>query len=164
MRSFHTKVGNIIIVFIILVPAFLIILSQALYNNIPEGEAKTINAHYLDHAITGDRSKEILISFSDYDFLWVKWNIGVVADNLDSVDPGAELTIKVHPRCNRIMSITCGCDIICDYNDTLQAMRTERRGFILLGIVMYLILFVLLCISKEGQAVLNKYKKIVKKK
>ena len=87
------------------------------------------------------------------------WNNVEVANNLNGVDAGEMLSIKVHPKCGRIMSIHSGGLTLCDFNDTLKAMDAERRIFLIIGLGMYVLYVVLYLISAEGQKFIKKYRK-----
>ena len=153
-------ITGLVLVCLAIAPAYLIIATQIQYSHIEESEAVTVTAHYSMHEerIRG-KSSYLLVSFLDHDPLEVHWNNVEVANNLNEVDAGEMLSIKVHPKCGRIMSIRSGGLTLCDFNDTLKAMDAERRIFLIIGLGMYVLYVVLYLISAEGQKFIKKYRK-----
>lgn len=132
-----------VIMFIAVVPAALVVFTQIRYSRIGETEAETIVADYLDSRIEGYRSSALVIHCTSQKPMKVLWNCTAVADALKSVDPGEALTIKIHPRGQYIMSIRCGERTILSFDSSLKAMRTERTGFLIIALVVYLLLILL---------------------
>ena len=153
-------ITGLVLVCFAIAPAYLIVATQIQYSHIEEPEAVTVTAHYSMHEerVRG-KSPYLLISFFDHDPLEVHWNNVEVANNLNGVDAGEMLSIKVHPKCGRIMSIHSGGLTLCDFNDTLKAMDAERRIFLIIGLGMYVLYVVLYLISAEGQKFIKKYRK-----
>ncbi len=154
-------ITGLVLVCFVIAPAYLIVATQIQYSHIEESEAVTVTPHYsMYEKRTRGKSSFLLISFLDHDPLEVHWNNVEIANNLNGVAVGEMLSIKVHPKCGRIMSIHSGGQALCEFNDTLKAMDTERRAFLTIGLGMYVLYAFLYSISAEGQEFIKNLKKM----
>ena len=155
----NKRIAAIIVLVLALVPALLIVITQMKYAHIEEADADVVVAHYLGVERRGYRSQFLILHFSDHDSLRVLWNCSAVAENLKDVNPDEELVMRIHPRNSNIMSIHCGGKTILEYEDTLDKTDTERRMFLIIGLVIYLLYAVLFFFSSEGQKIIKGHKK-----
>ena len=58
-------------------------------------------------------------------------------EKLDQIQPGTEVSLYLHPDANIIMQITVNNEILLDYDETNQRIRSDRNGFAGLGVFMY---------------------------
>ncbi len=98
-------------------------------------------------------SRLLYVGFSDHESVTVRWYKSEVIDSLASVEPGTELTVLVHPKSDYAMSIQSEDKIICDFNNTLQMMESERKGFLYLvaGIYSLFLVVVIWTILEYGR-------------
>ena len=132
-----------VIMFIAVVPAVLVVFTQIRYSRIRETEAETIVAGYLDSRIEGNPSSALVIHCTGQKPMKVLWDCATVADALKSVGEGEELTVKIHPRGQYVISIRCGERTILSFDSSLRSMRTERNGFLMIALACYLLLILL---------------------
>lgn len=143
MRKLKDRIVYYVVLMIILsLPfAFPLVWTQLNYYHIEEDEAITVIAHYDYCKIeTGGGISPLNVYFFDHEPLSAFWDEDAIKERLDSLVPGTELEIKVHP-ChnltgnNRIMSIQCGQNSICDFEDTMRHMTITRRGMVLFALL-----------------------------
>ena len=145
--------GIILGICMFLAPAFLVVGTQILYSPIDENEAISFSAHFEGMEGVVTRSDLLYVGFSDHESVTVRWNKSEVIDSLASVEPGTELTVLVHPKSDYAMSIQSEDKIICDFNNTLEKMESERKVFLYLvaGIYSLFLVVVIWTVLEYGR-------------
>jgi len=142
MRKFKDRIVYYVVLMIIMsLPfAFPLIWTELNYYPIEEDDAIVVIAHYDYCKIETGGGSPLNVYFFDHEPLSAFWDEDAIKDSLDSLTRGTELEIKVHP-ChnllgnNRIMSIQCGQNSICDFDDTRRNMTILRRGMELFALL-----------------------------
>ena len=150
------KTGSRIIIYFIvavlaIIPALLIIRTQIYYSHINETDAETVRAHYQGYVSIRFRPGYVL-SFSDHDTMCIVWDIDSFENNAESIKPGTELVMQVHPKNHNIMSIYTDDRTVCDFKDSIHGLDRERTIFLIIGLGIYVLYaLIIYCFKRKAK-------------
>ena len=136
---------------------FLVVLlyTQSHYKHIKREDAECITAHFDEYVESLGHTSLRYIGFSDYK------NLSLIksCDLLNTIEPGAELTILKSPNSDIAIGIYENDRTILDYNESMKAIDVQRKGWVVILIVFYVIIlgsFFLFTVSANNKSKKNK--------
>jgi hypothetical protein len=103
------------------------------------------NPIYESHKLNYRRARlqEIIIYFSNEEIMTID---GVSIDDelieeIEKLDEQSKIIILYHPNSNTVMEMVVNGKELLDFDTTMTKMVNERNGFIFIGCVMYLFVF-----------------------
>jgi len=87
------------------------------------------------------RVKEIIVRFKDHEQLYIDGACinDMLLNSIDSLVPGTELSMIVHPNSNTIMELHADNQVLLDFQDTVEKLTAEATGFMGLGLFCYVL-------------------------
>ena len=85
--------------------------------------------------------KEILVQFSDLEqqAMDSAYASESLYEAINALEPGTKVSLLLHPNSETILEFRVGDTVILDFEHSAEALRREVVGFLVLGILLYLI-------------------------
>ena len=87
------------------------------------------------------RVKEIIIRFKDHEQLYIDGACinDRLLNSIDSLVPGTELSMIVHPNSNTILELHADNQVLLEFQNTSEKLTGEATGFMGLGLFCYVL-------------------------
>lgn len=115
------------------------------YWNAPVTKVESIHATAIYESYATQREqgrvKEIIVRFKDHEQLYIDGACinDMLMNSIDSLVPGTELSMIVHPNSNTIMELHADNQVLLDFQDTVEKLTAEATGFMGLGLFCYVL-------------------------
>ena len=115
------------------------------YWNAPVTKEESIHATAIYESYATQREqgrvKEIIVRFTDHEQLYIDGACinDMLLNSIDSLVPGTELSMIVHPNSNTIMELHADNQVLLDFQDTVEKLTAEATGFMGLGLFCYVL-------------------------
>ena len=115
------------------------------YWNAPVTQEDTIHTTAVFSSYAADRReghvKEIIVRFEDHEQLCIDGSCinEQVWDGLDTIAPGMEVELMIHPNSNTILDFRMGNSVVLEFENTSEILASEATGFFGLGLFLYIL-------------------------
>ncbi|MCR4808184.1 MAG: hypothetical protein K5857_11000 [Lachnospiraceae bacterium] len=119
-----------------LLSLMVLLYTQSHYKHIEREDAECITAHFEEYFESLGHTSLRYIGFSDHK------NLSLIksCDLLNTIEPGAELTILKSPNSDIAIGIYENDRTILDYDESMKAIDVQRKGWVVILIVFYVII------------------------
>ena len=115
------------------------------YWNAPVTKEESIHATAIYESYTTQREqgrvKEIIVRFKDHEQLYIDGTCinDRLLNSIDSLVPGTELSMIVHPNSNTILELHADNQVLLEFQNTSEKLTGEATGFMGLGLFCYVL-------------------------
>lgn len=115
------------------------------YANAPvtREEARHITAVFSSYGTQRERGrvKEIILRFEDQEQLYIDGSCisDALLDSVETLSPGTELTMIVHPNSNTVLDLRVGERTLLTFEAATEKLANEATGFMGLGLGCYVL-------------------------